>query len=245
MSILTIAQNVAMEAGFSKPSSLVSNTDEIAVQLLALIKKETRALSDKFLWNKLVKRATFAFVNGTESYSIATIASDFKDFIPNTMWNYSARRPIIGPISPEEYEIQKNYLITSAIDKMVYVYNNTLYITPTPSAADTIYFEYTTLNIFQAAGGTGKADITLDTDVTTIREFLVELGVKLRFMVAKGLITPAELMNSFEYQDYDSQVQRAIKTDGFGQKTTISMAGGGSSYWTAAYTQDSNFPTGS
>lgn len=243
MSILTIAQDVAMETGFTKPSSLVGNTDEIAVQLLALIKKETRALSDRFLWNKLVKRGTFNFVSGTDAYPIATIASDFKDFIPNTIWNYSARRPLIGPISPEDYEIQKNYLVTSAIDKMVYVYNNTVYITPTPSSTDTINFEYTTLNIYQTAVGVGKTDITLDTDVTTIREFLVELGVKLRFMVAKGLITTAELKNSFEYQDYTDQMQKAMLTDGFGQKPTISMSGGSSPYWTAASTQDSNFPS--
>ena len=124
---------------------------------------------------------------------------------------------------------------------MIYVYNDTIYISPTPSNTDTIYFEYTTLNIYKAAGGTGKAAITLDTDVTTLREFLVQAGVKLRFMCAKGLIMPGQIPQSFEYQDYESQVQKAILTDGFGRKT-IRMSGGGDAYWKAAYTQDSNFP---
>jgi hypothetical protein len=240
MSILTIAQNIAMETGFTKPSSLVSNTDEIAIQLLALIKVETRMLSDRFLWNRLVKRGTFNFVNGQDSYTLPT---DFKDYIPNTMWNATARRPLVGPITPEEYEIQKNYLVTSAIDKMVYIYNNTIYITPTPSTTDTINYEYTTLNIYQNSGGTGKADITLDTDVTTIREYLVERGVKLRFMVAKGLVAPSELEVSYEAKDYEAQIQKAIQTDGFGQKQAVTMSGGGDAYWKAAYTQDSNFPS--
>lgn len=240
MSILTIAQNVAMETGFASPSTLVGNTDEIAIQLLALIKKETRALSDRFLWNKLVKQGTFNFVDGQEAYTLPT---DFKDFIPHTIWNYSTRRPLIAPINPEDYGIQKNYLITSGIDKMVYVYNGTMYITPVPSSTDTINYQYTTLNIFQTSGGTGKTDITLDTDIITIREFLIELGVKLRFLVAKGLITTSQMMASFEKQDYDMQIQSAMKTDGFGQKNPINMNNGGSAYWKAAYTQDSNFPS--
>jgi hypothetical protein len=242
MSVLDIAQNVAKETGFTAPSSLVGSTDELAIQLLALIKNETRALSDRFNWQALVKRATFNFVNGTESYSLATIASDFKDFIPETVWNYTSRRPLIAPISPQDYEIQKNYLITSGIDKMIYVYNDTIYISPTPSNTDTIYFEYTTLNIFKSSGGTPKAAITLDTDVTVLREFLVQAGVKLRFMVAKGLIMPGQIPQSFEYQDYESQVQKAMLTDGFGRKT-LRMSGSVDAYWKAAYTQDSNFPS--
>mgnify|MGYP001600940357 CR=1 FL=1 len=244
MSVLDIAQNVAKETGFTAPSSLVGSSDEIAIQLLALIKNETRALSDRFIWQALVKRATFNFVNGTESYALSTIASDFKDFIFETVWNYTSRRPLIAPISPQDYEIQKNYLITSGIDKMIYVYNDTIYISPTPSNTDTIYFEYTTTKIYKdnAVPAVGKTAITADTDSTVIREFLVQAGVKLRFMVAKGLIMPGQIPQSFEYQDYDAQVQRAMLTDGFGKKR-LRMSGGGDAYWKAAYTQDSNFPS--
>lgn len=244
MSVLDIAQNVAKETGFTSPSSLVGNTDEIAIQLLALIKNETKTLSDRWAWQILVKRATFNFVSGTEAYSLSTIASDFKDFIPDTIWNYTSRRPLIAPITASEFEIQKNYLVTSGIDKMVYVYGDQLHVTPTPSNTDTIYFEYTTKNIYNdgAATPVGKSAITADTDVTTIPEYLVESGVKLRFMCAKGIIMPGNIAGSLEYVDYESQVERAILKDGFGRKK-LSMRGGGNSFWMAAYTQDSNFPS--
>lgn len=240
MSILTIAQNVAMETGFTSPSSLVGSADENAIQLLALIKKETRALSDRYQWNKLIVRGTFNFVASQEAYPLP---ADFKDFIQKTIWNYTARRPLIAPITAEDYEIQKNYLITSGIDKMVHVYDGEMHITPVPSSTDTINYEYTTLNIYQTALGVGKPEITLDTDTTTIREFLVELGVKLRFLVAKGLVTPAELEKSFEKKDYDMQVENAILTDGFGSKNPINMNSRVNAFWMGAYTQDSNFPS--
>lgn len=238
MTILTIAQNIAMATGFSSPSALVDNTDEVAIQMLALIKEEVRALSDRFIWNALVNRATFNFVNGQEAYDLPT---DFKDFVPNTIWNYSTRRPIIAPISSERFEIQKNYLISSGIDKMLYVYGNQMHITPTPSSTDTINYEYTTLNIYQDAFGQGKPDITADADVPTIREYLVQAGTKLRFMVAKGLISTAELQGSFEALDYAAQVQKAMHTDGFGAPK-LSMSGGRNAWWLGAYTQDSFFP---
>lgn len=244
MTVLDIAQNVAKETGFTAPISLVGSSDELAIQLLALIKNETRALSDRFAWNAIVKRATFNFVASQEAYPLSTIASDFKDFIPDTIWNYTSRRPLIAPISAEDYEIQKNYLITSGIDKMIYVYDNTIYITPVPSNTDTINFEYTSLNIYKdnVVPPAGKAAITADTDSTVIREFLVQAGVKLRFMVSKGLIMPGQIPQSYEYQDYESQVQKAILTDGFGRKK-LTMSGGGNAYWKAAYIQDSSFPS--
>ncbi len=239
MSILTIAQNVSDRAGFNRPSSIVGSADETARQLLQFINEETRCLSDRFPWQKLKKRATFNFVSSQENYTLPT---DFKDFVQNTIWNYTARRPLIAPINAEQYEIQKNYLISSGIDKMVYLYGNQIYITPTPSSTDTINYEYTTLNIFENSGGTGKSAITLDTDTTTIREYLVELGVKLRYLCAKGLIrNPVEA--SPEYQDYEKQVVKAIEKDGFGQNVTISLNSGGSPYWMGAYTQDSDFPS--
>ena len=239
MSVLTIAQNVAMETGFTSPSSLVGSADENSIQLLALIKKETRALSDRYEWNKLIVRGTFNFVNAQEAYDLPT---DFKDYMPKTIWNYTARRPLIAPITAEDYEIQKNYLITSGIDKMVRVYDGQMHITPVPSSTDTINYEYTTLNIYQSAGGVGKPAITLDTDTTTIDEYLVELGVKLRFLVAKGLVTPAELEKSFEKKDYDMQLDHAILTDGFGSKNPINMSSRVNAFWMGAYTQDSDFP---
>jgi hypothetical protein len=249
MSILTIAQNVAKEIGFTAPTSLVGNADEIAIQMLALIKAETFDLSNgvitgesnppDFNWQILVKRGTFNFVASQEAYTLPT---DFKDFIPKTIWNYSTRRPLIAPVNAEDYEIQKNYLITTGIDKMIYVYGGQMYITPVPSSTDTINYEYSTTYIYQSSGGTGKADITLDTDVTTIPEKLIQLGVKVRYLVAKGLIPSVGFQQSFEYMNYNNSVQRAILKDGFGRKSPLNMNNGGIAWWKAAYTQYSDYP---
>jgi len=240
MSVLSIAQNIAKETGFAVPTSLVGNTDALAIQLLFIIKRETRALSDRFIWQQLITPGTFNFVNAQETYDLP---SDFKDYVPKTMWNYTSRRPIIAPIDSESYEVQKNYLITSGIDKMAFIYGNKIHITPIPGSTDTINYLYTTTKIYQSSVGVGQTDIVADTDTTAIREYIVELGVKLRFLVAKGLLTSQELGASLEYNDYENQVQKAIKTDGFGQSSPITMRTGGSAYWKGAYTQDSNFPS--
>lgn len=240
MSILSIAQDVAKEVGFTVPSSLVNNSDEVATQLLFMIKREARVLSDKFNWQALVKSYQFNFVASQQAYNLP---SDFRYFIQNTLWNSTMRRPLLGPISFEDYQIQVNYLITSGIDKMVTVFNNQMNITPTPGSTDSINFLYTTTNIFQSSGGSGQTSILADTDTTVVREDLIELGLKLRFLIAKGQIDPQNLELSEEKKEYDLQVQRAVEIDGFGQPNPLYMNTGGNAYWKAAYTQDSNFPS--
>lgn len=249
MTILTIAQNIAREVGFTAPTSLVGNADETAIQLLQLIGTETTDLSNgviagqttpmNFNWQSLVKRGTFNFVASQEAYSLPT---DFKDFIQKTIWNYSVRRPIIAPITAQEFEIQKNYLITSGIDKMIYIYNNQIHVVPAPTATDTINYEYTTTYIFQSSLAVGQTTIQADTDVCSINEYLVQLGAKVRYLITKSLINPENFSASFEYQNYVAAVQRAILKDGFGQKSPINMCHGKGAWWLGAATQDSNWP---
>lgn len=249
MSVLTIAQNVAKEAGFTVPSTLVGNADEIAVQLLALITAETIDLSNgiiagektqfDFNWQVLVKRGTFNFVVSQVDYNFP---ADYNSYIPRTMWNYTSRRPIIVPISPQDYEIQKNYLISSGIDYMVYIYGSQMHVTPTPSSTDTIYYEYLSTYIFQSSLFVGKTAITSDTDITTIPENLVKLGVKFRFLQAKGLIPSIGFEQTYEFKNYSSSAQRAMLKDGFGHRA-ISMSNTLSPWWLAAHTQDSNWPS--
>jgi hypothetical protein len=328
MSILSMVQNIAADAGFQAPSYVVGNNDEIAVQLLSQINRETVRLSNEFFWQKLVQNYVFNFLNGQNSYALP---SDFNFILPNTIWNQSGRQPIICPLTPEDYQLQLNYLVTSAYYKMVYVYGNLMYVTPVPSgyqteilgnnafstnaaapntievtvasgslykigqqvtisgatafgtltaaqinliatpitnivgniisytttgtagtatgggtaasvgAGDVVVYQYCSINYYQNALGGFQSSILSDSDTTRVPEYIVELGAKLRFLVAKGLVTSEEMENSYEKKDYDFQIKRQMMIDGIGQKT-IHCQTGGTAYWLAAYTQDSNWP---
>lgn len=250
MSVLTIAQNVARETGFNVPSALVGSADEISVQLLALITAEASNLSQgiiagrdvaaDFYWQALVTRGTITFVNGTEAYNFP---ADYNaSFLPQTMWNNTTGRPIIVPLSAREFEIQKNYLITSGIDYMVYVYGNQFHFVPLPSSTDSLVYEYISTYYFRTVTtNVAKAAITADSDYTAIDENLIKLGVKVRFLQAKGLMPTVGYENAFEYKDYIGAVERAMLKDGAG-RPTISMVDSCDAWWLAAYTPDSNWP---
>jgi hypothetical protein len=126
---------------------------------------------------------------------------------------------------------------------MIYVYGNAIHVVPLPSSTDTINYEYTTTYIFQSTLGVGQTTVLADTDVCSISEYLVQQGVKMRFLVAKGLINPDGFQTSFEYQNYIAAVQRSILKDGFGQKSPINMSTRGNAWWMGAFTQDSNWPS--
>jgi len=239
MSVLTIAQNVARSTGFTAPSTLVGSSDEVAVQLLQLIDDETRGLAEDYDWQILITPEQFNFVDGQDDYDVPL---DFERYIPKTIWNSTTRRPLIAPINAEDYQIQKNYLITSAIDNMVFFSQDGLTITPTPTSTDSINYLYITTDIYADNLGVRKDEITADTDSPLISESLIQSAVKLAFLVSKGLIDPNELEKSREYKDFNKRLEKAVLNDGFGSKNPINMNSGGSAYWLAAYTQDSDFP---
>jgi len=248
MSVLTIAQNVAKETGFNVPSTLVGNSDEIAVQLLALITAETTDLSQgviggrpvDFDWQVLMTRGTITFVNGTEAYNFPT---DYDaSFVPETMWNNTTGRPIIIPISPQQFEVQKNYLLGSGVDYMAYVYGNQFHFSPTPSSTDSIVYEYKSTNYFRTVTtGVAKAAITADTDYTALNENIIKLGVKFRFLQAKGLVPAIGYEQCFEYKNYAAAVEKAMLKDGAG-RPIITMSNNVNPWWLAAETPDSDWP---
>jgi len=65
MTILSMCQNVADFTGFERPTSVISNTDPIARQLLALAQREGKQLMRVSDWAILKKEHTFSTSSGT------------------------------------------------------------------------------------------------------------------------------------------------------------------------------------
>jgi hypothetical protein len=186
MSLLTICQNVAADCGFGAPSTIVGNLDSTAKMLLALINKSGKALARK-PWQVLQKEYTFTTVNGTPSYALPT---DYGWFQNDTCWdrtNYWQQR---GSLSAEAWQWYKSGTQTTTPRTRFRVYGGLIFIDPTPTSANNFVVEY--LSSYWVAPtatptvGT-KASFTLDTDVSLIDEYLIELDLTWRFLERKGL----------------------------------------------------------
>lgn len=181
MTLLTICQDAIKEDGrFDVPSSIVGNSDPTAVQLLALANRTGRILAYDNTWQVLVTSYTFPTVSGTASYSLP---SDFHHFIDLTTWDRTNTTQMVGPVSAAAWEtMQSGNVVGAGIEKYFRIYGSLFYIYPTPTAAETIAYQYASTNWIS-----GKAAFSADSDVPLIDSDLFILGIRYRFLASKGL----------------------------------------------------------
>jgi hypothetical protein len=204
VSLLTLCQNVVNETGIGDaPATIISNTDKLAVQLLALAQKEVRILGG-MNWQALVAEQTITTANGTDNYALPT---DWDRYVSDTFWDATNYWPMRGSIDPQQWQALKRGIVSATIRKRFRVKAGKVYIFPTPTAIESLIGEYIINTPVAASGGTKKTSFTVDTDTSVVPEFLVELGVKWRILQAKGLdYTDAR-------DEYDDQVRTNFAQD--------------------------------
>jgi hypothetical protein len=212
MTLLTIVQDAADRLGLTRPSTVVTSTDPLVITLLGLAQEEGKALYDRHTWQAFQTEHTFSTADGTSSYALP---SGFDAIIKNTVFNRTRRRQMYGDLSPSQWQRTQASLVTQ-VNPAFRIRNSLFYISPTPTAIETVAYEYITNNWCASSGGTPQARWAADTDTGVLNEELTTLGIIWRFKSAKSL-DYAEAMN-----DYEIAVNKAISKDG--ARVTIDTA---------------------
>lgn len=210
MSLLSIVQNVCDEVGISRPSVVVGSTNQQIRQLLALSRRGGKLLAGLGHWTVLTKEHTFATVNGTDAYALP---DDFDYIVNQTAWDRANYRRMREAISPPLWQAIKSGLVqTNARWKGFRIKGSSatrFYIDPTPTSADTLVFEYQSLNWCRnAAGDTDRAAWAADDDTGILPEALLELDLIWRWRHAKGL-DYAE-----DFRTFQMEADKALARDG-------------------------------
>jgi hypothetical protein len=128
------------------------------------------------------------FVFGQIAYALP---SDLLAFIPQTEWDRNFRWQMLGPISAQEWQTIVSGISPVGPRIRFRVMGNQFYINPPPGVAqtDVLAFEYIT-NCWCSPSGVYPPTQTawnLDTDAYAWDEDTAILGVKWRYLAAKGL----------------------------------------------------------
>lgn len=201
MSLLTICQNALKEiGGFEIPSSFYGSLNLTARQCVALVEREGKTLEREHRWVELIVSTTITTVSGTATYALE---SDFRAFANMSQWDRTNTRPLVGPTSGATWQWLKSGIANSGtIERWFRVQGSNVAIHPTPSSADTIAYDYYSKNLVDRQTGSDAATFASDNDTSLIDEELLTMGLKWRFLQAKGMPFEAE------YKEYE-----AIKTD--------------------------------
>lgn len=198
MSLLTIVQGIAQEAGFPAPGSVVGNSDDTAQLILALANRSGTVLS-QMSWQVLQKEYTFSFVAAQASYAFPPDLGFFQDY---TAWDRTQFWEMRGSLSAQEWQRYKSGIMSTMPWQRFRVKAGAIYIDPTPSTTDSCVIEYVS-SFWVAPTATPtvgtKAAFTVDTDVSLIDEEAIKMDTLWRFLSRKGLAYSEEKDQAQKY----------------------------------------------
>ena len=230
MSLLSLVQRACDLLSIPRPVSVVSSQDQQVRQLYALANEEGDELARDNDWQAL--RVQQTFTTDAQAEQTTAIPTDLDRFVNNSFFNRSQMRPLIGPITPQQWQAilaqpQLNRVFLAFIERQ-----GQFLVTPTPTAGETIAYEYFTKNWAKSATEVPQDSFQADDDGTYLNERLITLGIRWRFLQAKGL-DYAESMRTYEIEK-----QKLKARDG---ANGILSAGGGND-WLLANLPVGNFP---
>lgn len=206
MTLLTIIQESCALLSLPQPTSVVGSTDTQVNQLFALANEEGRSSARRHDWQELIREKIFSTTQAAAQ--TGAIPDDWDRFLSNSTYNRTTIRPVLGPITPQQWQAIQAYPQINSVYVSFRVRNSIYLATPTPTAANTVAYEYITKNWCLAADLTEKAAFTADTDTTQLPEWLFTLGIRWRFRKSKNL-DYAE-----DFRTYENEITQLAARDG-------------------------------
>lgn len=210
MTCLSIVQTAASWVAVTPPTSLFPSVDTQVIQLRSLLNEEALELCTwpDHNWVKLTKQQTFTTV--AAEIQPGAIPTGFAKFVDQSMWDRTQDRPVWGPMTPQQWQQEKAGPTFTSMYYGFRLRGSDFLMTPTPTAGDTIAFEFCSNLSVYAVGDLvpTKQYFTADTDTTIFDETLMARGVRWRFLRANGL------SYSQEFDLWSAMLQRLAARDG-------------------------------
>lgn len=143
--------------------------------------------------------SNFSF--GNESYPIP---EDADHFIQHTGWDRSFRWQLVGPLSPQEWQVLKSGISPTGPRLRFRIMDGRIYVNPVPASLDNLVLEYYSTGWCQSAAGIPQTAWSADTDTPVLQDRLFILGMIARWLNRKGFDS------SVAQDDYEKAVDAAL-----------------------------------
>lgn len=217
-----MCQSVADEIGETRPSTVYGSSEKLSQQLLAHTNRVRKMMRKAFDWPLLTTEYTFSTSNGTAAYALP---ADFDRFLFTTHWNRTSGYPLAGPVTATEWQVIKSGLVGSTSSlyqrwRIKGASSTQFYLDPTPTATETLVFEYISKYDIVASGSQIGA-FTADTNTFVLPEETVSLGVQYRYLLSRGM----------DYAQTQQDFENAMREDFIAQTgarvLSLAPSGGG------------------
>lgn len=195
MSLLSVCQDVADVIGLTRPTAIITGTDQLSRQMLGTAREVLEELG-RMDWPFLEIPYSFTTVPNQTAYALPP---DFGREVGDTAYEASQYYPLRGSLTPSDWSRQRNAL-PSQIGRYkfrIFGFPQMFNFTPTPQTAENIIFEYQTNYRVMHSNSTYGTTFSADDDTALVPEDLLKIGLKWRIRRAKGLDY------SEEYDNYE------------------------------------------
>jgi hypothetical protein len=141
-----------------------------------------------------VTNTNISLAFGQDTYAMP---ADYDHMIPQTEWDRGYRWQLLGPMSPQEWQVMKSGLSPTGPRRRFRLIDGSFVVDPVPYDRNQIVFEYYSTNWVQSATGVSQRQFLADTDYFMLDDDAFVMGVIWRFRRAKGLDYDEE-KNSWE-----------------------------------------------
>lgn len=170
---------------------------------------------------------------GFEAYALP---ADLLYIIPQTAWDRSYRWQLMGPMEAQEWQVLKSGITPTGPRRRFRIMGGKIWLDPVPSDSTSLMaFEYYSNAWCQSAANASQTSFQADTDTALVPEELITLGVKWRFLRAKGLSYDEER------DAYDRAVERAMSRDKTTRILPLNAQNTGNRLLNAANVPDTGF----
>lgn len=213
-----IIDSALAELGIQSGTVGAAQQEQNVTQALAILQSLGRDAITVHDWQFLMKTANYTGDGTTVAFDMP---SDFSRQVNQTQWALNNKRPMIGPLSPQQWGWTQYGIVSVGVYFRYRILQNDFTIFPVPGVGELFAFYYISGNWLQDASGIPKSTITAATDVIYFDDRLMISGVKLRLWAARGYDT-TQLAAEYNYclqaqmgQDQGAPVIQLSGTDGF------------------------------
>lgn len=215
----SIINDAASELGLGTQPDPYSSSDPNFQQLVAFLKSRGQEIVHSHDWRHLITEWNFTTGTGEPlpGAGIYALPGDFEEMVDQTGWDRTRRRPLGGPLSPEEWQYLKAWQVGVIFTALFRLNTNELWLYPQPPPAGiNIALEYKSsswvIPVAQAGnagdyntlGPAGSDTPAATGDICLFDPLLLRYAVKLAWKKEKGFDTSAA------QQDYDSTFEKVI-----------------------------------
>ena len=163
--------------------------------------------------------SAISFYCGQDAYPLP---QDMDWQTTQTYWDRAYRWQLLGPLSPQEWQVLKSGISPTGPRRRFRIMNNLFYLDPVPAQAGNIEaYEYNSQNWVQSAAGTAQSTLLADTDYSLLDDDLIIFGLKWRFKQRSGLDYTQE------QKDYDDCLERKLARDGGSRNLPLNSSASG------------------